>query len=135
MVIFVDTSALIALLNSEDQFHAAASQAWLTWINESHQFYTSNYVVLESYALIQQRLGLAAVKGLQTNLIPLCNIHWVSPKLHAVSVSSLFAANRRQLSLVDCTSFAVMRQLGLNTAFAFDPHFAEQGFTVLPDSQ
>ncbi len=132
MVIFIDTSAFIALLNSDDQFHTAASQAWLTLIDETHQFYTSNYVVLESYALIQRRLGLDAVKDLQTNLIPFCNIHWVSPKLHAVSVSSLFVANRRQLSLVDCTSFAVMRQLGLNTVFAFDPHFAEQGFTTIP---
>jgi predicted nucleic acid-binding protein len=36
------------------------------------------------------------------------------------------------LSLVDCTSFQVMRQLGIDTAFAFDEHFAEQHFTCIP---
>ncbi|RME55690.1 MAG: VapC toxin family PIN domain ribonuclease, partial [Caldilineae bacterium] len=40
-------------------------------------------------------------------------------------------ANRRGLSLVDCTSFVVMQQLGIDTAFAFDNHFKEQGFTLL----
>jgi len=37
-------------------------------------------------------------------------------------------AARRQLSLVDCISFEVMRRRGIKTAFTFDDHFAEQGF-------
>ena len=40
---------------------------------------------------------------------------------------------RRQLSLVDCASFDIMRRLGLRDVFAFDPHFAEQGFRCLPE--
>jgi predicted nucleic acid-binding protein len=41
------------------------------------------------------------------------------------------AANRRSLSLVDCVSFVVMRQLAIRDAFAFDRHFEEQGFTLV----
>ncbi len=41
----------------------------------------------------------------------------------------MLAANRRQLSLVDCVSFAAMRELGIEHYFAFDQHFDEQGFT------
>jgi predicted nucleic acid-binding protein len=33
---------------------------------------------------------------------------------------------------VDCTSFEIMRQARLERAFTFDPHFAEQGFVVIP---
>jgi predicted nucleic acid-binding protein len=33
---------------------------------------------------------------------------------------------------VDCTSFEMMRELGIHNAFTFDRHFAEQGFTCLP---
>ncbi|MEI6809693.1 MAG: hypothetical protein WCN95_13310, partial [bacterium] len=33
---------------------------------------------------------------------------------------------------VDCVSFEVMRRLGLRNVFAFDNHFAEQGFLVRP---
>lgn len=42
-------------------------------------------------------------------------------------------ANRRQLSLVDCVSFTVMRERGIKTAFVFDDHFEEQGFECIPD--
>jgi len=35
------------------------------------------------------------------------------------------------LSLVDCVSFEVMRRIGMNRVFCFDPHFEEHGFEVL----
>jgi len=47
-------------------------------------------------------------------------------------VSALLTSGREQLSLVDCVTFELMRQLGIRTAFTFDRHFEEQGFTCLP---
>lgn len=44
------------------------------------------------------------------------------------ALSALLAANRRQLSFVNCCSFEVMRSLGMERAFAFDANFKEQGF-------
>ena len=35
-------------------------------------------------------------------------------------------------SLVDCTSFVVMEELGLREALAFDKHFAQAGFARTP---
>ena len=43
------------------------------------------------------------------------------------------AARRREVSLVDRVSFEVMRRLGLTTAFAFDAHFNDFVFKVLPN--
>ncbi len=48
-----------------------------------------------------------------------------------IDTSALLAANRRQLSLVDCVSFVVCRQRQLEQVFAFDTHFSEQGFFCL----
>jgi predicted nucleic acid-binding protein len=75
---------------------------------------------------------MMALRCFQEDIMPLCQVHWVSPNLHAAALSALLAADRRRLSLVDCTSFEIMRRLGLRTVFAFDCHFAEQGFTCLP---
>jgi len=65
------------------------------------------------------------------NAAPLLHIEWVDETLHQAGVVALLTANRRQLSLVDCISFETMRRLGLDTAFAFDQHFVEQGFRCL----
>jgi uncharacterized protein len=46
-------------------------------------------------------------------------------------MSAVLSAGRRKLSLVDCTSFEIMRQHAVRTAFAFDSHFEEQGFELL----
>ncbi|MGD2148953.1 MAG: hypothetical protein PVH41_19830 [Anaerolineae bacterium] len=47
-------------------------------------------------------------------------------------MSGVLAAHLRQLSLVDCTSFALMRELELHNVFSFDRHFSKQGFSTLP---
>jgi predicted nucleic acid-binding protein len=38
----------------------------------------------------------------------------------------------KHFSFTDCTSFAIMRQLGLLNAFAFDHNFEQAGFVMLP---
>jgi predicted nucleic acid-binding protein len=40
----------------------------------------------------------------------------------------LTARNQRSLSLVDATSFVVMRDQRIDQAFAFDRHFADKGY-------
>jgi uncharacterized protein len=85
-------------------------------------------VELGSFALIQNRLGLGAVRDFQQDILPLIRIEYVEPELHRSGVSSLLAASRRNLSLVDCVSFEIMCVLGIKTVFSFDPHFREQGF-------
>jgi predicted nucleic acid-binding protein len=52
--------------------------------------------------------------------------------MHQAAVSALLVAGKRNLSLVDCVSFEVMRQGGIRTAFTLDWHFNEQGFEIIP---
>ena len=40
----------------------------------------------------------------------------------------------QELSFTDCTSFALMKNLGLKKAFTFDSHFLILGFECLPRS-
>ena len=72
-----------------------------------------------------------AVRVLFDDMLPIVTVVMLDETLHANAIATLLGANRRNLSLVDCTSFALMRQRGTVRAFAFDQHFAEQGFQLV----
>lgn len=135
MTVFVDTSALYAVLDRDDSNHAAASSVWRRLVSEGTELLTHNYVVIESCALAQRRLGPAALRVLNTDIVPVLQIEWISRERHRRAVDMAMAAGRKKLSIVDCASFLVMREAGLKGAFCFDRHFPEFGFEALPGSQ
>lgn len=131
MSVFVDTSAVLAVLDADDQFHARARDVWTELIERAETLVCTSYVLVETFALVQSRLGLDAVRTLVEDVLPWVQVHWVTEADHRTAVTALLTAGRRQLSLVDCVSFAVMRHLQLRTVFAFDSDFAAQGFERL----
>lgn len=135
MSIFVDTAAFLAVLNAGDRFHAPARQTWGEILSQDQFLLTSNYILLETIALLQHRFGVEAVRLFESDILPVVEITWVEPAIHKQAMSALLAANRRDLSLVDCTSFEIMRETGLDAVFTFDPHFREQGFKVIPEGE
>lgn len=130
-MIFVDTSALYAVLDRDDQNHPVARSTWGTLLQDDDALIVTNYVVVETTALVQHRLGMEAVRVLCGDILPALDVHWISEDEHMHAQNVLLAADRRKVSLVDCSSFHVMRSRMVRTAFAFDPHFREQGFEVL----
>jgi predicted nucleic acid-binding protein len=128
MSVFVDTSALLALLDHDDEHHRSAVSGWATLADEDATLVTSNDVVLETIAVAQHRLGLDAVRALVRDVLPSIDVVFIDEPVQGAALSALLAAGRRRLSLVDCVSFEVMRGRQIRRAFAFDPHFAEQGF-------
>jgi len=130
--VFVDTSGLYLLLNASDPSNAQARRLWEELL-ESEDLLTHNYVVLETAALVQRRLGMAAVGDVFGVLAPALEIRWVDQRLHDAGVATLLAENRRRLSLVDAVSFIVMREAGISRAFAFDDDFRAAGFETLAD--
>ena len=132
MTVFVDTSALYAVLDAADDQHSRAEAEWRRLVTGGSGLLTTSYVLVETTALVQHRLGMEAVGALEQEIRPVLRIEWVDEALHATGMASMLAASRRRLSLVDCVSFAVMTRAGLREAFAFDDHFAERGFSCLP---
>jgi uncharacterized protein len=130
--VFLETSGLFAVFHAEDARHQAAATTWDDLLRSDSPLHTSSYVLLELTALMHRRLGVDAVDALHTYVLPWVHVVWIDEGLHARGLSGLLAARRRDLSLVDCTSFAVMRSLGLRRVFTLDPHFVEQGFEVVP---
>jgi predicted nucleic acid-binding protein len=131
MSIFVDTSAFLILLDGTDAEHDLALKVWNAAVQQGQLLVTTNYVVVETIALLQRGLGMAAVRLFLDRLMPLLNLEWIGTEIHTKAITALRTANLRDLSLVDCVSFAIMHQLGITEAIAFDRHFDNQGFRCL----
>jgi|SRR5882724_4908707 len=131
-MVFVDTSALFSLIDVDDLDHLRMNKIWRSLLLGDHRLVTSNYVLLEASALGQRRHGMQAVLHLFREFTPVLSVEWIAEATHQAALSDWTDANRTKLSLVDCTSFQVMREQGIRRAFTLDRHFREQGFQVIP---
>ena len=130
-MIFLDTSSLYALADRRDTYHERARAAFTTLLDSQEELITHNYVIVESAALIQHRLGIApAIKFLQE--IEQFSVVWVDKDLHSIARKLFEAKKKRTLSFVDCTSFALMEKEEIESAFAFDDDFRAAGFKLIP---
>lgn len=131
--VFVDTSFFKALLDHRDDFYKEASAISFVLEKNQTKLITTNYILDESYTLLRVRRGLEMAKklrelvfsgdrGVQVVRVQACDEAggWI-----------LFLNNWSGLSFTDCTSFAVMKRLGLKEAVAFDRHFTQAGFKVI----
>jgi len=130
MNVFVDTSGLFALLVQNDHMHIRARENFSYFAEQNAQLVTSSFVLVETIALLQRRIGLAPVHGFNAKILPLLDVIWVNDKWYTCAMQRLFAQNNRNVSLVDCLSFEIMDSLEIKYAFAFDRHFEENGFTI-----
>jgi predicted nucleic acid-binding protein len=92
-----------------------------------------NYVLVESVALVQRRLGPAAVHALLRDVVPVLHVAWIDDVLHQAAVTALLASDRQDISLVDWVSFELMRRQNIQDALTFDEHFVDQGYRLLSE--
>ena len=130
--VFVDTSALYALLDADDRFHLHAVTTWKEdLIDGNIALLTSDYVVVESFELVRRRLGLDALAALDEIVEEALHVTSVGEDLRRRATARLFAERRRSVSLVDYTSFEVAAEQGARRAFAYDDHFRQAGFSFV----
>jgi len=130
VTVFVDSSALYALFDADDVNHTRARRT-LASLAQSHALVTHSYVCVETTTLLQRRVGLDAVQAFVDDVVPVLTVDWVDEPLHRAATVACLAAGQRNVSLVDWASFVQMRRRGIATAFAYDRHFAQQGFELV----
>ena len=126
--VYLDTSGILGMLDAGDEFHAPAAAAWNDLLDAGLEMVMTDYVRLESWSLIQRRLGLEAAEDFHQAILPLCSVRPVGETGFGFLARQAVLMKRRNLSIVDLSSFDCMRREGLRLAFAFDAHFDEQGF-------
>jgi len=128
--VFADTSALYALLASGDGQHENARRAFERLAAEEAALVTSSYVLVETYALVDRRLGREASRRFREEFAPLLEIIWVGRDIHEEALD-LFLGGSRAASLVDVVSFACMHELRIDSVWTLDRHFAGEGFEIV----
>lgn len=129
MSVFVDTSALYALLDEADAHHIEASDALRRL--EGTELVTHAYVVVEACALVGRRLPWPATERLVDGLLPVIDVRSVDGDLNAGAMAVYRRSASAAISLVDHASFAFMRSLGIGRAFAYDDDFEREGFELI----
>ena len=129
--VIMDTSALIALLDADDEFHAQASDTFDQLIAWGSELWLSSYIRVETIALAHRRLGFEAVLELMESLDLITTTVWVDEELNSAAWAEFSSRKGRRLSFVDCSTLLVAGVLGA-TVFAFDSDFSLEGLPVVP---
>lgn len=129
MSIFVDTSALYALLDGDDAGHDRAVRGSERILGE--EMLTHSYVMVETVSLVRRRLGAEAAARFMDDVLPAIKIVDVDEALRGRAQAAFRAAIASSVSLVDRTSFEFMRELGISRAYALDVDFESEGFELV----
>ncbi|MCK4338193.1 MAG: PIN domain-containing protein [Candidatus Aminicenantes bacterium] len=130
MKIFADTSGLYALLVRNDYMYVRAKLNFEYFAENKVNLMTSSFVLVETMALLQRRIGMEPVRDFTTKILPLLDIIWIDQDWYSLGVQRLLTRGERDVSLVDCLSFEIMEARDITHAFTFDRHFEDNGFTI-----
>jgi uncharacterized protein len=132
--VFADTGAFVALVDADDRNHGAARRFVRALAKRRRSLLTSTYVLDETVTLVRLRVGHAAAVGFGERLFHTrwCRIVDVDEDLRRTAWDLFVRYDDQTFSFTDCTSFALMRSMGLTEAFAFDGDFEAAGFARLP---
>lgn len=128
--VFVDTSALLALLDRADPRHAAVRDAFAGL--RDAELLTHGYVIAESIAVARRRFGVDGAIALIDDLLPVIELVSVEPDLHQRVQHSYRRALPSGVSFVDRMSFAVIERDSVDAALATDADLLAAGVPVLP---
>lgn len=130
----VDTSALLAVANPRDQYHAVAVATAREHLDSGGRFIGSVLVLGELHGHLLQRRGAAPARTVLGALLNDPAYAWepVTPRLITDAITNwLEQFSDQRFSLTDAVSFALMRANRLDTAFAYDDDFRTAGFWML----
>lgn len=120
-VAFVDSSAIVALVDRDDASHSAAVDAYRSLVAARYRLFTTNHVLDEAYDLLAMGVGDAARVWLRDQRLA---IYYVDETDFRAAVAMIAAREGgTALTLTNALSLVVMERLGVTDAFAVDPGF------------
>ena len=121
-VAFVDSSAIVTLIDRDDASHAAAVEAYRSLVTAGYRLFTTNHVLDEAFELLSVGVGPdVARQWLRDNRLP---IYFVDETDLAAATEMIATRDTNSpITLTDALSMVVMERLSVTDAFAVDPAF------------
>lgn len=124
MRVFVDASAYLSVLNKKDSNHRKALKISQQFFKGGGELITSNIVIYEVCTVLSLRIDkkLAfefreTLENSQTAVI------YLNRQIENKAWEIFQKQTSKNVSFFDCTSFAVMEELGIKSVFSFDGDF------------
>ena len=132
--VFIDSSAFVALYLQDDDFHKKAVGVLKKLQQEQRELVTSNFILDEVYTFNRAKRG---------KMVAVDFTHFLAENVDVVRVNRITIQDEQKalyyfssldgkgVSFTDCTSFALMKRMGIQEALTFDSDFKKAGFTIL----
>ena len=132
--LFVDTAGWVALLDERDELHRATRRARDAHLKRGGRLVTTDYVNDETLTLRRMKAGLKVARRYWWMISESgrIRVESVSPDRTRRAREWFFSWDDKDFSFTDCTSFVVMKELGLTRVLTTDRHFRQAGFTMIP---
>jgi predicted nucleic acid-binding protein len=129
--LFIDTGAWYAVVDKKDPDHRVAEHFLR---NNKIPLLTTNFIFDETITLIRSRLGWSVARdfGERLKQSGFVSIIVVKDEDEERAWEIFLKYRDKDFSYTDCTSFAVMERLKIDTTFSFDSHFQTMKFQVVP---
>jgi predicted nucleic acid-binding protein len=137
--VLYDTWAFVALANKADPYHAASAELDRELEAQGYVPLITDYVFDETLTFLQASAGSRVSLRFADLILARAsggNLQWIDVdaerRRSALALFRKLAPEEPRLSFTDCTSFAVMRELGVTLAFTCDRHFHRGGSGIRP---
>ncbi len=131
--VFLDTSGLIALTDTDDFWHSRAVRVWQDLLLQKRRLVTTSLILIElADGLAKVHFRSVAIQ-LKDALSSSQNVELiqVDERLEAASWQLFRERSDKEWGMTDCASFSLMTERGLSDVFGLDHHFEQAGFNLL----
>lgn len=134
MKIFVDTGAWVSIAVKGDINHKAAVQQLRDFEENRLSLITSDYIFDELLTLVRMRSTHENAKRIGMTILksPVVRLERIDETLWENAWRIFQRYSDKSWSFTDCTSFALMDQFNIASAFSFDADFAQYGKVIIP---
>src|SRR5581483_4558774 len=123
--VFVDASGIYALADHGDPFRPAARRCVTSLVNAGVGLVLTDYIIDEACTLAKARAGThGALMLLEiVERSEAFHVIWIGQERFGAAKAFFRKHSDHRYSFTDCTSFVVMKELGLREALTTDRHF------------